>query len=141
MTRRQWHLDYKPAAGLFDLNWPDSSNKALHSLFSYLDKSEGPILSMIPPGISPAGFAAAAALYFLPGISSPPSSPCKIALYPGLRFVKDLEKVIFSAELVLESSRIARTMERGSFYVNRQFTLLQERRKERLNNKKINVKD
>lgn len=113
MERKPWHLDVPFDPSLFSRNWGSSSHALLLKLFQVVDSTDQPVLSMLPPGISPAGAAAAASIYFLPGMKPPPSPHCRIALYPGLHFVRQMKAVTFEPQELWHASQRARAQRRG----------------------------
>jgi hypothetical protein len=98
MKNNKWHLDTNVGDALFRESWSTESHAYLLKLFKCLDESEGPVMSMLPSGVTPAGAAAAAAVYFLPNLKHPPSPHCRVALFPGLHFVRQLKGISFGME-------------------------------------------
>lgn len=130
MPRTTWHLDCDFPAELFNGNWPSSSLESLQKLFQLVESSDAPVLSTLPDGITPAGAAIAAAMYFLPSMRNPPKSHCRIAVYPGVHFINDLRDVKFPLQHLYETLRRARMMNRGgSLHSSRPITRLIERKK------------
>lgn len=127
---RQWHLDCAFPADLFQGNWSSESTTSLLALFRYMEKAKKPVLSMLPPSVSPAGAAAMAAMYFLPGLKAPGLPHCRIALFPGYRFISHLRELNFSSKTLLESASIARIMGRGTFKLSFPVSRMQSRRQE-----------
>lgn len=113
MDRNPWHLDVPFDASLFSRNWGAPSHALLLKLFQIVDSTDQPVLSMLPPGVSPAGAAAAASTYFLPGMKPPPNPHCRIALYPGLHFVRQMKAVTFDPQELWRASQRARAQCRG----------------------------
>lgn len=107
-TRRRWHLDLALKPTLFEQCWSVEAHQILLQLFRHVDKSERAVVSMLPPGISPGGLAAAAAVYFLPETSAPPKPHCRIAVFPGLHFVPQVEATSFDSKQFWEATRLAR---------------------------------
>lgn len=113
MDPKKWHLDTQYSDVLFSRNWPIESNSLLLNVFKHLDTTQAPVLSMLPPGVSPAGAAAAASMFFLPGIQAPPKPHCRIALYPGLHFVRQLRLIKFDPAIIWRATCSARALNRG----------------------------
>jgi hypothetical protein len=113
MDRNTWHLDVDFDASLFSRNWGAPSHALLLKLFKIIDSTDQSVLSMLPPGVSPAGAAAAASIYFLPGMKSSPNPHCRIALYPGLHFVRQMKAVAFDPQELWRASQKARAQRRG----------------------------
>lgn len=88
---------------------------------------------MLPPGVSPAGTAAFAAMYFLPGLEKAPTPHCKIALYPGFHFVRDLREIHFHPKTLFDATMSARAMRRGIFELSPPVNRLRERRRKNPN--------
>lgn len=112
MNRRTWHLDINFDKNLFSKNWSPASNELLLKLFKHLDSTDQPVLSMLPPGVSAAGAVAAASLYFLPGLGAPPKPHCRIAVYPGLHFVRQMKTISFDPVLLWKASQKSRAAQR-----------------------------
>lgn len=129
--RKQWHLDIPLDPILFEGNWSSSSQLLLQSLFQHLDAAPTPVLSMLPPGITPAGAAAAAALYFLPGMQNPPVPACRIAVYPGLHFVRQIKGINLDSIALWRTGQRARVSGRGRAGIHGSFERLRQEQKER----------
>src|SRR3989344_1369026 len=82
---------------------------------------------MLPPGVSPAGAAAFAAMYFLAGLEKPPTPHCRIALFPGLHFVRHLREIQFPPKTLFEATMKARTMQRGTAQLSKPVDRMRER--------------
>lgn len=113
MSRKTWHLDINFDDTLFARNWTPTSHALLLKLFAHLDSTDRPVLSMLPPGISPAGAAVAASFYFLPGIEAPPKPHCRIAVFPGLHFARQIKNISFDPIYLWRASQRARASQRG----------------------------
>ncbi len=125
MKKEKWHLDVSFPQELFRNSWSGEAHSTLLKLFAHLDSTSDPVMSMLPAGISPSGAAVAASFYFLPGSFAPPRPHCRIAIYPGLHFVKDLVSLTFDPAWILEAARICRTSKRGFAGMSRPLQLLQ----------------
>jgi hypothetical protein len=130
MKRRKWHLDLPYEETLFLPNWPAASNALLLKLFSHIESADRPVLSMLPPGVSPAGAAAAASILFMPGMASPPKPHCRIALFPGLHFVRQMRSISLNPVALWKTSQKARSSGRGYTGVKGAFDKLRQKHRE-----------
>ncbi len=123
---RQWHLDMEYPPALFESLWGSESQALLRALFRHLDQEQKPVLSVLPRGISPAGAAIAASLYFLPGIPDPPRPHSRIALFPGTKFIGLIKEISLPVIPLVRATQIARVARRGCLEPNAPIEKLQK---------------
>jgi len=108
MEASKWHLDTKFGDSLFANLWTAEAHAYLLRLFKYLQSSRGAVMSMLPAGVTPAGAAIAASFYFLPSLKQPPHPHCRIALFPGLHFVRQIKDTKFRLDDIWRAIQKAR---------------------------------